>query len=416
MGIDKFIGDSSTVKPGKGELPKHVRDAIARKKSEKSAAACKGCRDGEYKMKPPSELTRDELQQLAAALAPMIREELAKPEMKNEKPELVIELEDEEAPKEPENGEDDSGEDMGEEDEEPEPLGGDYITTKRFDWSGHCECGCATHTKAAADSVSKAIEAAIRGVVEEWARAALISSIGEMSTADSFTIPDLNKNELRELLRESISEAFRAGAAVELGSPTAPLLPAGGTGTGFTPGAGQVTALSSQAAQDYINQYNYELVNGITDTMVEQMRTEMRAAMEEGNTLQEIQQRLADKVDDVSMTRAEVIARTETARAMQHGQVQQAKELGWAAKTWDVSVNPCGLCEAAADEFEGVDVPIDSTFYNIGDVVTGTDGKVYTIKYPVFVASELHPNCMCRTKRIRVVEAEDEDEEMETEE
>ena len=155
--------------------------------------------------------------------------------------------------------------------------------------------------------------------------------------------------------------------------------------------------LTSEAARQYIADYNFDLVKGVTETMADQMRTTIDAGLEQGKTINEIQQELTDKIPEVSLNRAEVIARTETSRAYQHGSLKQAEELGFDSKEWLLSGNPCGLCEGANNAVAGKKVPIGQPFFKAGDTIAGTDGKAYTMTRPVMTASDVHPQCGCTT-------------------
>lgn len=241
-------------------------------------------------------------------------------------------------------------------------------------WGAFCSCGCAHK---AADT-SDPIEARIFRAVQEWANDALTRGIAGIGPDGSFDISKLASAELESVLRASITAAFDAGAVSfieEQGVDTEPL--------------------TSEAAREYVQGYTFELVKGVTETMADQMRTVIDDGLAKGATINEIQQQLTDRVPDVSLARAETIARTETARAAQNGALAQAKELGFEGKEWLLSGNPCGLCEGAAAALQGVVTPIDQPFFPAGTTIAGTDGKVYTMSRPIMAACELHPQCNC---------------------
>ena len=127
----------------------------------------------------------------------------------------------------------------------------------------------------------------------------------------SFDISKLASAELEKLRRASITAAFNAGAA------------------SFIEEAGlDAEPLTSEAAREYVKGYTFELVKGVTETMADQMRTVIDDGLAKGQTINEIQQQLTDRVPDVSLARAETIPRTEHARAPAGGQPPQAEELG----------------------------------------------------------------------------------------
>ena len=241
-------------------------------------------------------------------------------------------------------------------------------------WGAFCSCGCAHK---AADT-SDPIEARIFRAVQDWANDALTRGIAGIGPDGSFDISKLASAELESVLRASITAAFNAGAVDMIDT----------VGVDTEP-------LTSEAAREYVQGYTFELVKGVTETMADQMRTVIDDGLAKGATINEIQQQLTDRVPEVSLARAETIARTETARAFQNGSLAQAKELGFEGKEWLLSGNPCGLCEGAAAALQGVVTPIDEPFFPAGTTIVGTDGKVYTMSRPIMAACDLHPNCNC---------------------
>ena len=220
--------------------------------------------------------------------------------------------------------------------------------------------------------------------VQAWAEDALKRGISGIQADGTFNLSAMASSELQSLLNQAITAAFQQGAVsmiAEAGVDTAPL--------------------TSQAARDYIASYQFDLVSGITETMADQMRTTIDAGLEQGKTINQIQQELTDKVPEVSLARAENIARTETARASQNGALAQADELGFEGKQWLISGNPCGLCEGAAAALAGTVTPIKEPYFNAGDTIAGTDGKVYTLSRPIMAACELHPQCNCLSTTVQ---------------
>jgi hypothetical protein len=162
-----------------------------------------------------------------------------------------------------------------------------------------------------------------------------------------------------------------------------------------------VPPLSSNPARDYIAKYNFELVQGVTNTMKDQLRNAIdrelvKGEKLEGFTLNQLQERITNEVANMPENRAEVVARTETARAYAHGSMKQAEELGFDKKYWSLGGNPCGLCQAAAATFgKNNAIPIGQPYYRPGETIIGTDGKAYTVKMPIMAPSDVHPNCVC---------------------
>lgn len=277
----------------------------------------------------------------------------------------------------------------GEEKAEPEKVPGDSdsqdpggVPTSKsvvhsvgrwvFDRANECVCGI-THKKAPDPTP---IQRAIEDAVKQWLESAIKRGAASLNADGSVEIfGDAN---IDALLNSSIQAAFKAGAVDRLGeSPSA-------------------DALSSADAQQYVQEYTADLVKDITETVRAQIKFAVDDGLANGQSLNEIQQGIIDKAPEISQSRAEVIARTETSRAYQHGSVQQAKELGFNGKEWSLSGNPCPLCQGAALAITEP-IPISNPFFPAGSSIAGTDGKTYLITRPVFVASEIHPNCSCST-------------------
>lgn len=198
---------------------------------------------------------------------------------------------------------------------------------------------------------------------------------------EQLQIDKVSEKQLQEMMQNKLATAMESGAKVfmqDLQLPDSDLL-------------------TANQAQRFVNNYTFDLVVGITDTMVEQLRNAITEELDKGTTINQLQSKLAETVDNVALKRAEVIARTETARAAQYGAIEQARAVGFKNKKYLVSGNPCGLCEAADRLYQNKVVGIGEPFFTAGQQIEGTDGKTYTLKYDIFAASDMHPNCGCNT-------------------
>jgi len=248
----------------------------------------------------------------------------------------------------------------------------------RFDWAG--KCGCGTSHRRKADSSAEAIQRMMEKLVARWGKDQMREVLDSLKPDGTFDVSLFNQAKLRELLQDTIAQAFADGSTAFFNAQ-------GVTGE----------ALTGDAALKYVQRYNFDLVQGITDTMAEQLRTAIGKELEAGTTVNQMSQRLADEVDGISLQRAETIARTETSRAIQHGSMAQAEELGYQSKTWLLSGNYCGLCEGASRLLKGKKTKLTDPFFSAGQMIQGTDGVLYTLSRPVMVASDIHPNCGCTT-------------------
>jgi hypothetical protein len=149
----------------------------------------------------------------------------------------------------------------------------------------------------------------------------------------------------------------------------------------------------NERARQYLMETKLELVRTIPETLKEQATRAIADGLGQGQTINEIRDKLAESGSVDAM--AERVARTETARAYQYGDMQGAEEAGgFAGRTWLLAGGPCPLCSAISGMLEGKVVPFTEPFIRAGTTIATTDGAV-TFARDVFVPSEAHPNCRC---------------------
>jgi hypothetical protein len=156
-------------------------------------------------------------------------------------------------------------------------------------------------------------------------------------------------------------------------------------------------------ARQYLLDTKLELVRTIPETLKDEATRIIADGVGEGRTINEIRDGLSDVGSVDAM--AERVARTETARAYQYGDMQGAEEMGgFKGRTWLLAGGPCPLCSAISGMLAGKVVPFSEPFIKAGTTIATTDGAV-TFARDVFVPSEAHPNCRC----ISINELADED-------
>jgi hypothetical protein len=159
----------------------------------------------------------------------------------------------------------------------------------------------------------------------------------------------------------------------------------------------------NERARQYLQETKLELVRTIPETLKDEATRIIADGVGEGQTINQIRDGLSDVGSVDAM--AERVARTETARAYQYGDMQGAEEMGgFKGRTWLLAGGPCPLCAAASEILAGKVVPFSEPFFKAGTTIAAADGAV-TLARDVFVPSELHPNCRC----ISINELADED-------
>lgn len=154
----------------------------------------------------------------------------------------------------------------------------------------------------------------------------------------------------------------------------------------------------------FLDNYTLRLTGEIAASTEEQIRLTIRDGLATGKTNEEIRVEVMRSLREQSPFRAERIARYETAHALNMGNLAGYKELGYSGKEIILSVNPCEVCVAIADQFAeavGLDVP----FLPLGGSVTYTDDKgnqqVHTETWDAKQTPPFHQNCRCLVKGVR---------------
>ena len=241
-------------------------------------------------------------------------------------------------------------------------------------------CTCDTCTKDA-DLAKRpdGMNAAIREMADDmarWYQATLAAGVAEgglmISTQAMAQLDAILDTGLARMYRQGYEETFAL-------SPDAD----------GNPPAFQI----NERARQYLMETKLELVQTIPETLKDQATRAIADGLGSGETINQIRDRLADSGSVDAM--AERVARTETARAYQYGDMQGAQESGgFAGRTWLLAGGPCPLCSAASDLLAGKVVPFSEPFFPAGTTIATSAGAV-TFARPVWVPSEIHPNCRC---------------------
>ena len=122
---------------------------------------------------------------------------------------------------------------------------------------------------------------------------------------------------------------------------------------------------------------------------LDRLRDELAAGLvDAGEAIPELTARVQAVFTRLSTWRAEMIARTEAARAVHAASLESARESGVVAgKKWLVSAGSCPKCQAIASEVNGErGIPLDQPFAS----GVGKDPAYANVPHP-----PLHPHCRC---------------------
>lgn len=132
------------------------------------------------------------------------------------------------------------------------------------------------------------------------------------------------------------------------------------------------------------------------DSVKREFVRQMQAGIKNGENVQELRKRLTGMFSDERRNaRSLVIARTESARAIELGREASWQESGVvSAKVWDANGDSCPFCQA----MHGRIVELGQSFWSQGDVMeVEFKGKPITLdlSYSDTPAPPLHPACRC---------------------
>lgn len=161
-------------------------------------------------------------------------------------------------------------------------------------------------------------------------------------------------------------------------------------------GADQRDILADEQTRQALDAGIAKMAKSYNETTLDQLKTVIgeKLNQEGGTNLNE----LIDAVDGVysfaDERRAGLIAKTESFRAANWANKQAWNDSG-VVKTvmWYTAedTHVCQFCNA----LDGTVIPIEQNFFNEGDTITGTEGKLMTASYGDVEAPPLHPDCRC---------------------
>lgn len=149
---------------------------------------------------------------------------------------------------------------------------------------------------------------------------------------------------------------------------------------------------TNAAINAFINRYVPKFVNQVTDTTLEDLRSILIKAQDDGWSIQQTQEAIQDKFNLYDENRAEMIARTEMIRASNMGARISYEVFGIKEMTWlDTDDNrTCPICKT----MDGKTVAVGQPFAALGETIEAADGSQY-ISYETVEVPPVHPNCRC---------------------
>lgn len=143
------------------------------------------------------------------------------------------------------------------------------------------------------------------------------------------------------------------------------------------------------AMAQFVADYSFKFARKTSETSAEIVRSVLDAAVDQGQTVAETRAALLDRFT-ADVTRAQLIARTETIRASNAGAAEVYRLAGVERKRWITAGDACEFCQ----QFEGREVGIDENFAAQGTALAAGD-RTMRLDYEDVATPPLHPNCRC---------------------
>jgi HK97 family phage portal protein len=167
-------------------------------------------------------------------------------------------------------------------------------------------------------------------------------------------------------------------------------------------------------ARKYLAQTPKKLAKSITKTAYTRVRNSLAEGIKEGESINELKDRVLREYESLEVYQAENIARTEVTRATNFAAVDAFRQSGVIeGKEWMVVHDDrlCGYCAAMESLYkENLIKRLDENFFNKGDKIEEIDietgektGKSMVIDYDDVNGPPLHCQCRCQLKAVEKI-------------
>lgn len=212
----------------------------------------------------------------------------------------------------------------------------------------------------------------------------------------------LSPDPLARAAAEGLPPMFAAGAqsgadAIGMsdgsgGTPNDPGSVAGGAGD---PSISVGFDVSNPLVERAARERSIELAGDLNQTTINRLRDSLADGIASGESTAKLTQRVREQFESFSDSRAEAVARTESAMAYEKGQQDVWTESGVVeGKQWLLAPGACPWCVAVAKEFEGKQVALNGVFVPKGSSIVA-NGKPMKVDYRDIDGPPLHPNDRC---------------------
>lgn len=133
----------------------------------------------------------------------------------------------------------------------------------------------------------------------------------------------------------------------------------------------------NERALAWLETYAPKLSENLEAVNIADLQRTLREGIGAGESMDDLKRRVNEVFETYDAERAEKVARSETIRAQEQGNLETYKEAGFERKVWFANPEACEICQ----ELDNVDVPIDEPYFD-DDYGDG-------------MAPPRHPACRC---------------------
>ena len=156
-------------------------------------------------------------------------------------------------------------------------------------------------------------------------------------------------------------------------------------------GAGGTFVISDQV-KDYVNTRVDKFVPDAVSKINDKLTESLTQGFTNGESLQQLVNRVNGIYEDAKGYPATRIARTETSFASNRSAREAYRQSGYVThKEWFANPDACEFCQ----EINGKTVGLDDDYFALGDSFVGKDGGVFNFDFEEVGEPPLHPNCEC---------------------
>jgi len=204
---------------------------------------------------------------------------------------------------------------------------------------------------------------------------------------------------------------FKVSMRRALDSRLYEVLQQGGVDALSQAGSSRTLASNNEALREYFDTYTFQTAEAITETTRTQIEGAISRMVQEGVSLNDSIRAIREALPDTSRARADMIARSESARAYGVGNMAGWTKAGMGWKEWLLSSDPCPQCTDLVTDLSASSA-LDSSLPERlrGRPVVSIDEPFTTTDYGPVYTQPLHPSCRCGTAAVNDITEMTEDE------